>query len=109
MDDHRIFYGCMYCKRLFICNKQKLVNHLTKGCRKKKGVGKHTLMCEVTPRRCYAYMNELNCHLNVKEDLLPLISFPEITRYFVTSNNWKSVRLIDDWNSSSDEESDEKS
>ena len=109
MEDLTIFYCCMYCKRLFMCNKNRLVDHLTKGCRKKKGAGKHTLMCEVRDQRCYAYMNELNCHLNVKEDLLPLISFPEITRYFVTSNNWKSVRLIDDWNSSSDEESDEKS
>jgi len=110
MENCIILYGCMYCKRLFLYNKKRLVDHLKKGCRKKKGACKHTLLCEATPQRCYVYFNETNCHLNVKEDLLPLITFPEVNQYFVTSNDWKTVRLIEDTNvSSDDEEAEEKS
>jgi hypothetical protein len=41
--------------------------------------------------------------------LLPLITFPEVNQYFVSSNDWKTVRLIEDTNvSSDDEEAEEK-
>jgi hypothetical protein len=91
-----ILYSCIYCRRRLTSDKTRVVDHLTKGCSYKKKKCTHTLLVEASPLTCYVYLNEKNCHLDVRNDLLHHIRFPEVKQYFTTQNEWKSVRTIED-------------
>jgi len=91
-----ILYACIYCRRRLTSEKTRVVDHLTKGCSYKQKKCTHTLLVEASPLTCYVYLNEKNCHLDVRNDLLHHIRFPEVKQYFTTQNEWKSVRTIED-------------
>jgi hypothetical protein len=100
-----IIYHCMFCRKKLYFDKEKLVQHFKKGCPKMKGKCKHSLILEANGLSCHVYMNEKNCHLDVKKDLLPFVYWPDAVKYFTTNNDWKSAHAMDsDWSSSEDEE-----
>ena len=104
-----IMYDCMYCRKKLCFDKTKLVQHFKK-CRKMKGKCTHSLILEGRGLSCHVYMNEKNCHLDVKKDLLPFVYWPDAVKYFTTDNDWKTAHAMDsEWSSSEDGEDEEDS
>ena len=101
-----IMYDCMYCKKKLTFDKTKIVNHFKSGCRKIKKNCTHTLLIQATRYSCHVYLNKKNCHLDVKKDILPLVRWPDAVNYFTTTNDWKTLHLIDSDGSSTDSDED---
>ena len=104
-----IWYNCIYCKKRLTSDKNKIVQHLKNGCKKMKNICNHSLLVEATTYSCNVYLNEKNCHVDVKKNVLPLVTWPTTVKFFTTRNNWKTVHLMDsDWSSSDDDSEEEE-
>ena len=104
-----IVYHCMYCRKKCYFDKESLIRHFKNGCKKIKNKCTHSLMIEANGLSCHVYMNEKNHHLDVKQDLLPSVYWPDAVKYFTTNNDWKTAREMDSsWSSSEDEEEEKK-
>lgn len=102
-----VSYDCIYCRNNMCFDKKAILHHFTQGCEKMKNRCSGSLIVEVNGLSCHVYVNEKNCHLDVKKDILPKMTWPDSVKFLTTSNNWKTVHGIDsDW--SSDEEDEEK-
>jgi len=100
----------MFCRKKLYFDKASLIQHFKKGCKKKNKKCTHSLMIEANGLSSHVYMNEKNCHLDVKKDLLPSVSWPDAVKYFTTNNDWKTAHAMDsDWSSSEDEKEGEDS
>jgi hypothetical protein len=102
-----ILYGCFYCKKKVTCNKNRIIQHLENGCRKMKNKCSCAITIQTSEslKSCCVYLNETNYHLDIEKDVLPLLRWPETVQHFTTRNDWKTLRVMDE-NWSSSEESD---
>jgi hypothetical protein len=100
-----VVFNCIYCRDKLTYNKAKLIQHLKKGCGKKKNKCSHCILVETSgTHNCYVYLNEKNYHLDVRKDVLPLITWPDTAQYFTSNNDWKKIIKMDSDGSSSEEE-----
>ena len=104
-----VCYDCIYCRNHLCFDKKTIVRHFQKGCRKMKNRCSDSLIVEANGLSCHVYMNEKNCHLDVKKDILPKLYWPDAVKFLTTSNNWKTVHGIDsDWSSSEEDEGEDQ-
>ena len=104
-----VCYDCIYCRNHLCFDKKTIVRHFQKGCRKMKNRCSDSLIVEANGLLCHVYMNEKNCHLDVKKDILPKLYWPDAVKFLTTSNNWKTVHGIDsDWSSSEEDEGEDQ-
>ena len=104
-----VWYDCIYCRNHYCSKKQTIMKHFEKGCRKMKNRSSDSLIIEANGNSCHVYMNEKNCHLDVKKDVLPKLYWPDAVKFLTSSDNWKTVHGIDsDWSTTEEDESEDE-
>lgn len=89
-----IMFGCYYCKKSFGINKDKLKEHWKDGCKRMSACYTSQMSVKMSDSLsyCVAYVNQVNIDIDVKESVIPLISWPQLVFQFSSKNNWKKIK-----------------
>jgi hypothetical protein len=108
MTDMTVFYACFYCKKDFYLKKERLKTHWVIGCPKNKlcCTSRCCLSLKTTwgLRSCTVYLTPANVDIHVESKLLGALTFPAMTHYFRSKDNWNTVKQYEDANDPSSDE-----